>query len=150
MNNNQLNKLQIKAEVMTAITKLQSIPEISNFDDILSVLSVQEDKKAILDILLKELLKSDQEKANLISYLLIKLSDKAELEEQLWAILKNRSIVDSVKTVALTMLKDLGNKVDYEKFTEYFDNPTEVIDEDTLQLLHVAIVNPEAQIDFLT
>ena len=79
----------------------------------------------------------------------MKLCDKVELESELWTILKNRLITDFVKTVALNILKDLGNKVDYEKFTEYFENPEEVIDADTQNLLHVAIINPEAQIDFL-
>ncbi|HPT42126.1 MAG TPA: hypothetical protein PLG15_07060, partial [Candidatus Gastranaerophilaceae bacterium] len=35
------------------------------------------------------------------------------------------------------------------KLGEYFENPDDVIDADTKKLLHVAIVNPEAQIDFL-
>jgi len=149
MSNNQLNKLQIKAEVMTAISKLQSMPDISDVDNILSVLSEQQDKKAILDILIKELLKTNEQRVILISYLLIRLCGKNELEQELWAILKNKLVGDFIKTVALNILKDLGNKVDYEKFIEYFDNPDEVIDADTKTLLHVAIVNPEAQIDFL-
>jgi len=149
MSDIQLNKLQIKAEIMTVISKLQSMPDVSAIDDILSVLSEQKDKKAILDILIKELLKTNEQKAILLSYLLMKLCDKVELESELWTILKNRLITDFVKTVALNILKDLGNKVDYEKFTEYFENPEEVIDADTQNLLHVAIINPEAQIDFL-
>lgn len=149
MSDNQLNKLQIKAEVMTVLSKLQSMPEISSVDAILKVLSEQKDKKAILDILVKELLKSSQQKAAFVSYMLIELCEKAELEEELWAILKNKTIGDTAKTYVLNILKDLGNKVDYEKFTEYFENPADVIDADTQKLLHIAIVNPEAQIDFL-
>ena len=149
MTSNQLNKLQIKAEIMTVISKFQSMPDVSHLDEVLSVLAEQSDKKAILDILIKELHKATPQKVLLLSYLLIRLCDKADLEEELWAILKNKSTADSVKTIALSLLRDLGQKVDYEKFTEYFEHPEEVIDEDTQQLLHIAIVNPEAQIDFL-
>lgn len=42
----------------------------------------------------------------------------------------------------------MGNKIDYSKFNEYFENPEEVIDADTQRLLSSAIVNPEAQIEF--
>ena len=31
----------------------------------------------------------------------------------------------------INILKDLGNQINYEKFTEYFENPDAVIDADT-------------------
>ena len=145
----QLNKLQIKAEILTVISKLQTMSGGSNIDDMLGFLIAQEDKKAILDILLKELTKTTEQKAALICYLLVKLCDKTELENALWDILKKTSVDDVIKSITLNLLKDMGNKVDYEKFSEYFENPEDVIDADTQKLLHVAIVNPEAQIDFL-
>lgn len=149
MTANQLNKIQIKAEVLTAISKLQTNLEMANVDEILKTLAVQEDKKAILDVLIKEIAKSNEQKTILISFLALKLCDQAELEEALWGILKNPSVQDSTKTIILNLLKDMGNKVDYEKLEEYFENPNEVIDADTQKLLQVAIINPEAQIDFL-
>lgn len=149
MTANQLNKLQIKAEVLTAMSKLQTNLETANIDEILRTLTVQEDKKAILDVLIKEILKSNEQKTILISFLALKLCDKAELEDALWNVLKNPSVQDATKTIILNLLKDMGNKVDYEKLEEYFENPNEVIDADTQKLLQVAIINPEAQIDFL-
>lgn len=149
MTANQLNKLQIKAEVLTALSKLQTNPETANVDEILKNLSVQENKKDILDVLIKEMSKASEQKAILISFLALKLCNKDELENALWDILKNPSVQDSIKTIILNLLKDMGNKVDYEKLEEYFENPTEVIDADTQKLLQTAIINPEAQIDFL-
>lgn len=146
---NQLNKLQIKAEILTAMSKLQVNSDLSLTDKILETLIEQDDKKSILDILIKELAKADEQKAVLICFLGLKLCDEKEVENELWNTLKNPSVKDSTKTVILNLLKDLGNKVDYEKIGEYFENPNEVIDADTQRLLHVAIVNPEAQIDFL-
>lgn len=145
----QLNKLQIKAEILTALSKLQANLETANVEEILKTLSVQENKQAILDVLTKELLKANEQKAILINFLAIKLCNKNELENSLWGILKNPAIQDSIKTIVLNILKDMGNKVDYESLEEYFANPIEVVDADTQRLLQVAIINPEAQIDFL-
>lgn len=145
----QLNKIQIKAEIFMVLSKLQTMPDVNATEQALAVLLGQEDKKAILDILIKELLKSNEQKSFLISYMLVRLCEKEPLETELWAILKNRSVSDVIKTIVLSLLKDMGHKIDYEKFNEYFENPDEVVDADTQKLLHVAIVNPEAQIDFL-
>lgn len=145
----QLNKLQIKAEILTVLSKLQTNIEALNADEVLKTLIEQDDKKAILDVLIKELSKVNEQKAILICFLLIKVCDQKEAEEALWDVLKNPSVSDVTKTIILNLLKDMGNKVDYEKIGEYFEDPGEVIDADTQRLLHIAIVNPEAQIDFL-
>lgn len=145
----QLNKLQIKAEILTVISKLQTNVEASNVEAVLKTLSEQEDKDSILEILLKELTKANEEKGVLICFLLLKLCDFKKVEDSLWELLKSPTVKDSIKTVILNILKDMGNKVNYSKVEEYFDNPEEVIDADTQRLLQIAIVNPEAQIDFL-
>lgn len=149
MTANQLNKLQIKAEILTVISKLQTNLEAANVDEILETLIFQEDKKSILDVLIKELTKANDQKSVLICFLLLKLCDKVQLEDALWDALKNPSVADATKTIILNVLKDMGNKVDYEKLEEYFENPNDVIDADTQKLLQTAIINPEAQIDFL-
>ncbi|HPT41446.1 MAG TPA: hypothetical protein PLG15_03585, partial [Candidatus Gastranaerophilaceae bacterium] len=149
MSNNQLNKLQIKAEVLTVLSKLQTLPEVSGAEALMEVLLIQQDKRAILDVLIKELLKATEQRAVLICYMLLRLCEKEELEKILWDILKSSQINDGVKSVVMNLLRDLGNRVNYEKLGEYFENPDDVIDADTKKLLHVAIINPEAQIDFL-
>lgn len=145
----QLNKLQIKAEILTVLSKLQTNLDAANIDEILQTLEAQEDKKSILDVLTKELLKSNEQKTILISFLALKLCEQKELEDALWEVLKNPAVADSTKTIILNVLKDMGNKVDYDKMEQFFENPDEVIDADTQKLLQVAIINPEAQIDFL-
>lgn len=149
MSAEQLNKLQIKAEILTVISKLQTNIETADVEGVLQVLLVQEDKKVILEILIKELSKANEQKAILICFLLLKLCDKAELEEALWDTLKSPAVSDVIKTIILNVLKDMGNKVEYDKLEEYFENPNNVIDADTQRLLQNAIINPEAQIDFL-
>lgn len=146
---NQLNKLQIKAEILTILSQLQTNLEAANIDEMLKTLMIQEDKKSILEILIKELTKANEQKAILICFLLLKLCSETNLEETLWDTLKNPAVSDSIKAIILNVLKDMGNKIDYEKLGEYFENPNDVIDADTQKLLQTAIINPEAQIDFL-
>lgn len=145
----QLNKIQIKAEILTVISKLQISFENLNVDEVLKTLNEQSDKKSILDVLAKELTKANEQKAILICFLLIKLCKDIGIEDSLWDALKNPTVSDEVKTIILNVLKDLGSKVDYNKLEEYFENPNDVIDADTQRLLQTAIINPEAQIDFL-
>ncbi len=145
----QLNKIQLKAEVLTTITRLQTLQDASQVDELLYVLDNQTDKKAVLDTLMRELVKTNEQKAYILCFLLHRLCDKEQLENALWNTLKSPTVSDFVKTVVLNILKDLGNKVDYDNLEEYFESPDDVIDADTKQLLHTAIMNPEAQIDFL-
>lgn len=145
----QLNKLQIKAEILTVLSKLQVNLESVNIEKELETLIVQEDKKSILEVLVKELTKANEQKAIMVCFLILKLCDQSEIEDALWSVLKTPSVADATKAIILNVLKDMGNKVEYEKLDEYFENPDEVIDADTKRLLQAAIINPEAQIDFL-
>lgn len=145
----QLNKIQIKAEILTILSKLQTSLDAAVVEEMLTTLYAQEDKNIILDILIKELRKANEQKSVLICYLLLKLCDQKMIEDALWQTLKNPAVQDCTKSVILNVLKELGNKVEYEKIDEYFENPDEVIDADTKKLLQTAIINPEAQIDFL-
>lgn len=149
MENNQLNKIQLKAEILTVISKLQANPDISKIDEILSVLLAQANKTDVMELLIKELIRSTEEKAVLICYMLMRLSDKDVLEERLWTLLKDRKVSDFAKSIVLNLLKDMGNKINYDEYSQYFQNAATVIDADTEKLLHVAIMNPEAQIDFM-
>lgn len=41
----QLNKIQLKAEILTVISKLQTLSDASKVDEIINVLEAQENKK---------------------------------------------------------------------------------------------------------
>lgn len=147
----QINKLQIRAEILTILSKFQTSPEIQagNLDEVLSALLKVEDKKSILDVLLKEFVRANEPKALFISVLMLRLCDKKEIEKELWTLLEDRKIDDSAKSQVLGLLRDLGKNIDYEGLSQFFDNPDEVVDADTKKLLDTAIINPEAQIDFM-
>ncbi|MDD3436924.1 MAG: hypothetical protein PHC64_07230 [Candidatus Gastranaerophilales bacterium] len=145
----QLNKLQIKAEILTVLSNLQTNFDDAKIEELLATLIEQKDKKSIREVLIKELLKANEKRAVLICFLLLKLCGGKEAEDALWDVLKTPAIPDVTKAIILNLLKDMGTKINYEELEEYLEDPNEVIDADTKKLLHAAIINPEAQIDFL-
>jgi len=145
----QLNKIQLKAELLTVISKLQTISDTSRVEKIIEVLAGQEDKKQLLDLLMREFVKTNEDKAFILSFLMLRLTDKEQLENALWTSLKSPKISDYNKALILNLLKDMGNHVNYNDIDSYFENPEDIIESETQELLHSAIMNPEAQIDFL-
>ncbi len=142
-----MNKLQIKAEILVTLTALTTAakPDSSLLNDLKAI----EDKKAVLDILVKELVNADEQKSLIICWLLTELIDKDLLNDELWNIIKSPDYNDHIKMIAFNMLKDLGNKIDYDVISGYFEQFSELINAETKQLLETAIMNPEAQIDFM-
>lgn len=142
-----MNKIQIKAEILATLTALMtsSMPQASLITDLKKV----EDKKTVLDVLIRELVNANEQKAVMICWLLMELIDKETLNDELWNVIKAPEYNDHVKMIAFNMLKDLGNKIDYEVISGYFEQFNELINRETKQLLETAIMNPEAQIDFM-
>ncbi len=142
-----MNKIQIKAEVLATLSALSTSvkPDVALLTDLKNI----EDKRAILDILIRELLTASEQKAVLVCWLLSELIDNNMLSDELWNIIKSPDYNDHIKMIAFNMLKDLGNKVDYDVISGYFEKFDELINEETKQLLETAIMNPEAQIDFM-
>ena len=142
-----MNKLQIKAEILATLRALSgsAMPEPSLLTDLKNI----DDKKAVLDVLIKELVNADEHKSLLICWLLTELIEKEQLNDELWNVIKSPEYHDNVKMIAFNMLKDLGNKIDYEVISGYFEKFNELINKETKELLDTAIMNPEAQIDFM-
>ena len=142
-----MNKLQIKAEILATLRALSSstMPTPSLLTDLKNI----EDKDAILDILIRELVNADEHKTLLICWLLTELIEREKLNDELWNVIKSPIYSDNIKMIAFNMLKDLGNKIDYEVISGYFEQFNELINKETKELLETAIMNPEAQIDFM-
>lgn len=142
-----MNKLQIKAEVLATLRAISgsTMPDPSLLTD----LKLIDDKKALVDILVRELLNADEHKSLIICWLLTELVEKEQLNNELWDVIKSPEYNDHIKMIAFNMLKDLGNKIDYEVISGYFEKFNELINKETKELLETAIMNPEAQIDFM-
>ena len=142
-----MNKIQIKAEILATLTALMttSKPQTSLITDLKYI----EDKKTVLEVLIRELVNANEQRAVIICWLLMELIDKQTLNDELWNVIKAPEYNDHVKMIAFNMLKDLGNKIEYDVISGYFEKFNELINKETKQLLDTAIMNPEAQIDFM-
>lgn len=142
-----MNKIQIRAEILTLITKLQTTTAVS--DDMFAVLDNEPDKQGIMDVLLKELSRAKEQKAFVICYILTRLFDKETLVENLRLFIRDRKISDYAKMIAFNLLRDLGSQVQYDEVNGYFTEFDQIIEEETKEMLNSALMNPEAQIDFI-
>ena len=145
------NKLQIRAKLLSAIINMQNNSQDRAYiKKTLEELNAIVDKDAVLDILNREFLKENSQMRDYtITFLISELTDPQKAEAVMFETLANPKIKDSVKAKAVSFLREAGKHVNYEQYINYFENPDEIIDADTVKLLENARVNPESQIDFL-
>ena len=74
-----MNKIQIKAEILATLRVLMStsLPNPSLLTDLKEI----EDKKTVLDVLIKELVGAEEHKTLLICWLLTELIEKEKLND---------------------------------------------------------------------
>ncbi|MCM1265903.1 MAG: hypothetical protein NC200_06860, partial [Candidatus Gastranaerophilales bacterium] len=144
---NKMNKIQIRAEILTLITKLQTTTAVS--DEMFATLDAEPDKQAIMDVLLKELARAKEQKAFVICYILTRLFEKEFLVNSLREFIRDRKISDYAKMIAFNLLRDLGSEVQYDEVNGYFTEFDQIVEEETKEMLNSALMNPEAQIDFI-
>lgn len=142
-----MNKLQIKAEILATIRAVTA--STNPTPSLLADLKKIDDKQAVFDILVRELINADEHKSLIICWLLTELIDKDKLNDELWNVIKSSEYGDHIKMIAFNLLKDLGNQIDYQVISGYFEQFNELINKETKELLDTAIMNPEAQIDFM-
>ncbi len=142
-----MNKIQIRAEILTLITKLQTTTAVS--DEMFATLDAEPDKQAIMDVLLKELARAKEQKAFVICYILTRLFEKEFLVNSLREFIRDRKISDYAKMIAFNLLRDLGSEVQYDEVNGYFTEFDQIVEEETKEMLNSALMNPEAQIDFI-
>lgn len=151
MQHRNLSKLQVRAELLALIDYLMSFDvqgevSYSKIND----LNTLEDKSFLLETLVKEFLASETEKKiYIISYLMLELVPKDILEQKMWELLSSATIQDKIKYYVIDILRQLGTSINYDKFVDYLNEPDEFIDIDTKKLFQSAVINPEAQIDFM-
>lgn len=145
----QLNPFELKAALTSLLSKINSVEDIQKCLADFELLDNQEDKKTLSKILFKELVNSTVEKIPIICFLLEHYTPKDELVNKLWETLKNQNLQSEVKITILNLLRELDSDWSYETCEEYLGDDTDILDENTKQLLNSAIINPEVQIDFM-
>lgn len=154
------SKLLIRSEVLAVIEYLSVVSVRSKQDKQKQYkrLSAIPDRKAVLDILIKELrrLKSNTEGVTgenntlqAITELLMELGDIESLHEPLWNLIRNEDAPDDIKDAANLTLRHLGDETDPDLYLDYLEDPQGLITRETKRMLEVASKNPEALIDFI-
>lgn len=147
-----LNKLQIRAKILPVLADLRAdlrlsfdvfIEKTSDFHEI-------EDKRAIFDILCKEMSKDiDDKYTDILRAMTLEYIPREMFDEWSVEVLKSPNETDFLKYQIIQILKTIGSDIDYEEFFEYLEDAESIINYDTEKLLEHAVVNPETQIDFL-
>ncbi len=144
----QLNPFEIKAELLSVISKLEDAKDFNEFEVHFRMLDAQEDSKIISKLLFKEFTNINETSAGIIKFLLKRYVEKDELIQQLWTYIKSNIASNQVKIAALDLLREIDSSWSYDDFDGHLEG-LDIVDEDTKKLLTSAIINPEVQIDFL-
>ena len=148
----KMNKIQIRAEVFSSLNSVLFSNEnnSSSVNIAIERLKKIKDKDFLAKILIKEFVDSkDSERSALITIMLLNCVPLEEVEKYLWSNIALKTVSDEKKYQLIDILKSMGKFIEYENYLDYFDEPQKVIDADTQRLLSSALLNPEAQIDFL-
>ena len=148
----KMNKIQIRAEVFSSLNSVLSPNGDSDntVEKVVEKLKNIEDKDFLTKLLIKEFIESkDSERSALISLLLLNCIQVEDLEKQLWSNLSLKTVPDEKKYQLIDILKSMGKFIEYDKYLDYFEEPQKIVEMDTQKLLSSALLNPDAQIDFL-
>jgi len=145
----QLNPFELKAALTDLLKKINSVADVQNCIADFEMLDAQNNKTVLSKLLFKELVNAKVEKIPIICFLLEHYTPKEELINKLWETLKNQNLQSEVKITVLNLLRELDADWSYETCEEYLGDSTDILDENTKQLLNTAIINPEVQIDFM-
>ena len=142
-----MNKIQIKAEFLMLLSKL----ELGNSDclDNINALKETGENKYITELGLKEAVSGDDKKLSRVLFILNRLISKEQLEEYLWDYIKDNEYPDSMKIAAFNLLSRLNPDCNYLSVKDYIADIENIIEDETKEVLASALMNPEAQIDFM-
>lgn len=142
-----MNKIQIKAEFLMLLSKL----ELGSSDclDSIEILKNTGEDKYITEIALKESLSGNEKKLSAILFILNQIVEKNTLEDYLWGYIKDNEYPDSMKIAAFNLLSQLNPDCNYLSVKDYIADIENIIEDETKEVLASALMNPEAQIDFM-
>ena len=148
----ELNKLQLKAKVFQLIEPLRNISAI---DDIIvsgALESIKSIKDADFDFIARLLIKEADCKNQKSATALLFIAENVSPETFMPLVMKelnSNKVDDAQKIFLINILSGLGVKIEPEDIGAFLINPDEAINGETLRFLENAIIDPEAQIDFL-
>ena len=147
----EMSKLQIRAKVLSVLSEIKTDRNF-NSDVLLSYVSYLsdiDDRKAMFDVIIKELLKMSDDEVAFCSCLIKELVPKDYVEEAVFEVLKSNSYSDEAKYKLVQMLRIVGFSSAFNEIPQYFENPQGMLDLETEKMLERASFNPETMLDFL-
>ncbi|MBR1424944.1 hypothetical protein IJ579_05225 [bacterium] len=146
----QLNPFEIKSALNSLLDKINSPEDISKCLADFEMFDAQENKTILSKLLFKELSNAQKNKIPVICFLLERYVEKSEIVNKFWEMLKNSSLNSDVKITIINLLRELDSDWSYQNAEEILgEESSQILDENTKQLLDNAIINPEVQIDFM-
>ncbi len=142
-----MNKIQIKAEFLMLLSKFNL--NSSDFLDSINILKNTNEDKYLTELALKEAVSNDDKKLEQIIFILEQVVNKNKLEDYLWEYIKDNEYPDSLKIAAFNILSHLNPNCNYLSVKDYISDIEEIIEDETKEVLASALMNPEAQIDFM-
>ena len=144
------SKMQIRAQVLQSVLRFKnsSLPADSDVSDAISVLKEIENHEFVANVLLKEISGSGCIYDNILTLLLFSICDADLLTNEILKFLNDLNTSDAKKLYLINILREQGQKVDYEFIKAHVSNPDDAIDVETRKFLQCAQISPEVQIDF--
>ena len=146
-----LSKLQIRAKVLSVLSEIKTLSAYSSevLSGYVQMLSDIEDKQFLLDIVLKEVVKMNEEEVSFCACLIKELLSKEDVEDAVFNLLKSAMFSDEAKYKFVQVLRIVGFSETFNEIPQYFDNPQEMLDLETEKMMERASFNPETMLDFL-
>ena len=130
------NKIQIRAQVLQSILKFKSakFPSDIEVEECIKTLNKVNDKKFVTELLLKEITATNEIYDSVLTLLLFNISSPKMLLEAIFPLLNKNSVPDVKKLYLINILREQGQKIDYDFIQSHIKNPDEIIDNETKKI----------------
>lgn len=147
---NAASKIQIRAQVLQAVLRFKNskFPSDAEIENCIKNLREINEPDFVATLLLKEISVNGSVYDNILTLLLFSVSTPVALSQIIFKFLNDKETSDEKKLFLINLLREQGQKVDYEFISSHINNPDEAIDRETKKFLSEAKYSPEAQIDF--
>ncbi len=144
------NKIQIRAQVLSTISKFKGNkrPYDSDIEQAIEEFRGFDNDDLVIATILKEIEGTGELYDNILSLILLNLKNDELLGQKVIESLCDTKVSDRKKLYLINILREQGQKIDYNFINSCVEDADKVIDSETQKFLQEAKFSPEAQIDF--
>lgn len=144
----QLNAFEIKREIARLVKALENSTILVDTSEF-KTLDSQEDKNAVVKILMKEFHLCNDSTMPVIKLLLLRYAEENELLAELEGIIKNPKLPNNIKLHSIELISSFKPNWHDENYDTYLEYDEELVQQETKELLENSKDNPEIQLDFI-